>query len=70
MYGEQPSEKRAIVLDASFIIAICANEPNRHAKALAILLTEAAIGSDFYAPGVAIAESLFAFARKLEEGTN
>jgi len=31
MYGDVVSEKRAIVLDASFIIAICANEPNRHA---------------------------------------
>lgn len=67
--GSSPTEKRAIVLDASFIVAICTNEPNRYTKALAMLQCEAAIGSEFYTPGVAVAESLFAFAKKLEDGT-
>jgi predicted nucleic acid-binding protein len=64
-----PYKARAIVLDASFIVAICAVETNRYAKAFALLQVEAAIGSNFFSPGVAIAESLFALARKRDDGT-
>lgn len=61
-----PSTKpSAIVLDASAVVAFCANEAGRYAKIKAYLDYHTSGGSLFYAPGVMIAESLFVFCRKL-----
>jgi predicted nucleic acid-binding protein len=49
---------RTAVLDSSFLTAYCSKEPGRYERAAA----------EFFAPGVAAAESLFALCRKLQEG--
>jgi predicted nucleic acid-binding protein len=59
----------AVTLDASFIIGYCAKEPKKYLKAQAELARYANAGWDFYAPAVAIAECLFVFCRKLQEGS-
>lgn len=63
-----PSKPPAVALDATFVIAYCAKEPGRHAKADAELKNYAKNGWEFFAPGVLIAESLFVFCRKLMAG--
>jgi hypothetical protein len=62
------SSPSAVTLDASFVIAYCAQEATRYAKAKAYLDYHAQSGSDFFAPGVVIAEALFVFCRKLIAG--
>jgi predicted nucleic acid-binding protein len=57
-----------VALDATFVIAYCAKEPGRHAKADAELKNYAKNGWEFFAPGVLVAESLFVFRRKLTAG--
>jgi predicted nucleic acid-binding protein len=58
----------AVTLDATFVIAYCAREPSRYAKADAQLKQYAGNGWQFFAPGVLIAEALFVFCRKLAAG--
>jgi predicted nucleic acid-binding protein len=58
-----------IVIDASFAIAHCAREPSRYAKTKAYLEFHAQNGSEFFAPGVLVSESLFVFCKKLESGS-
>ncbi len=59
----------AVTLDASFIISYCAKEPKRYAKAQAEIVRYAKDGWEFFAPGVAVSESLFVFCRKLQGGS-
>jgi predicted nucleic acid-binding protein len=63
------SSPPSVTLDASFIIGYCAKEPRRYAKARAELARYARGGGAFFAPGVAVSESLFVFCRKLQEGS-
>jgi predicted nucleic acid-binding protein len=58
-----------VVLDSSFLIAYCAKEPGRFARAAAEYGRYASEGREFFAPGVAAAEALSALCRKLQEGS-
>jgi predicted nucleic acid-binding protein len=62
------SNSPAVTLDAAFVIAYCAKEPGRHAKAATQLNHYASNGWEFFAPGVLIAEALFVFCKKLAAG--
>lgn len=63
------SNPPAVTLDASFIIGYCAKEPAKFAKAQAELARYARDGWTFFAPGVAVSETLFVFCRKLGDGS-
>jgi predicted nucleic acid-binding protein len=58
----------AVTLDASFIIAYCAKEPGRHAKATAELARYATDGWEVFSPSIAIAECLYVFCKRLQDG--
>jgi predicted nucleic acid-binding protein len=64
----QPSNPSFVTLDASFVVAYCAKEPNRDVKAKAQIVQYANAGKQLYAPGTLVAEVLFAFCRKLAAG--
>lgn len=57
----------AVVVDASVIVGLCANEPDNYSAARAKFEEYAAAGCELFAPGVAIAEVLYALCRKLQE---
>ncbi len=57
----------AVVVDASVIVGLCANEPDKYSAARAKFEEYAAAGCELFAPGVAIAEVLYALCRKLQE---
>jgi predicted nucleic acid-binding protein len=52
-------------MDANILIAVSAREPDKYVPALAQLAQYANAGSPCYAPGVIVAEALFALCRKL-----
>jgi predicted nucleic acid-binding protein len=54
---------KRVTLDASVVIAICINELNRAAKAIAELAKYSAAGCELYAPGTIVQESLFVFCK-------
>jgi predicted nucleic acid-binding protein len=58
----------SVVIDASVVIAVCAKEADKLANAEAKLKEYSVSGCHFYAPGVLIAECLFVFCRKLNDG--
>ena len=60
---------KTVVLDSSFLTAYCSKEPGRFDLASAEFAKYAEEGREFFAPGVAAAESLFALCRKLQEGS-
>ena len=62
------SSPSSVTLDASFIIAYCMQEPGRFAKARTELARYAAGGWELFAPGVAVAETLFVLCRKVRDG--
>jgi predicted nucleic acid-binding protein len=57
----------AAVVDASVIVGFCANEPDKYTAAKAKFEDYARAGYELFAPGVAIAEVLFALCKKLKE---
>ena len=57
-----------VVLDSSFLTAYCAKEPGRFVRASTEYARYVREGREFFAPGVAAAESLFALCRKLNDG--
>ena len=59
----------AVVIDANVLIALCAQEADKYAVAKAAIEQRAQSGSQFFAPGVIVAETLFALCRKLMDGT-
>jgi predicted nucleic acid-binding protein len=63
-----PSSPPAIVIDASVLTALCAQEPGRYALAMQEVDQYAQAGSLFYAPSVIVSECLFALCRRLVEG--
>jgi predicted nucleic acid-binding protein len=58
----------AAVLDASFVVAICAREAGSEPIALAELRRLTLLGCAFYAPGVLSAEVLFVLCRMRTDG--
>ena len=58
-----------VVLDASAMIALCAQEPERYNMVQTVVENYANSGSAFYAPNVIVSEVLFAVCRKLGDGT-
>ncbi len=58
----------AVVIDATVVIALCANEADKLANAEAKIKEYSGKGCTFYAPGVIIVECLFVFCRKLSDG--
>ena len=56
------------VIDANVLTALCAKEPNKYARAKIAVEQRALKGSLFYAPGVIVAETLFALCRQLADG--
>jgi predicted nucleic acid-binding protein len=68
MASGTPTNPLAVVIDANVVIAICAKEAGKLATAEAKLKEYAGKGCTFYAPGVIIAECLFVFCRKLNDG--
>jgi predicted nucleic acid-binding protein len=58
----------SVVIDANVVIALCAKEADKLANAEAKLKEYSLNGCRFYAPGVIIAECLFVFCRKLNDG--
>jgi predicted nucleic acid-binding protein len=56
-------------MDANFLIALCAKEPDKFAKAHAQLSQYVRDGCRFFAPGVLVAEALFVLCRKLMDGS-
>jgi predicted nucleic acid-binding protein len=57
-----------VVVDASLVIALCAQEPDKLANAQTKMSEYASNGCHFYAPGVLVAECLFIFCDKLKHG--
>jgi predicted nucleic acid-binding protein len=57
---------RFVVIDASVLIAICANEPDKYALARAALQQYATAGCALHAPNLAVMETLYILCRKLE----
>ena len=53
------------IIDANVLTALCAKEPNKYARAKMEVEQRALKGSLFYAPGVIVAETLFALCRQL-----
>ncbi len=53
------------VIDANVLTALCAEEPDKYAQAQAAVEQRALKGSLFYAPGVVVAETLYALCHKL-----
>jgi predicted nucleic acid-binding protein len=62
------SSPPSVTLDASFIVGYCAKEPGRYIKAQAELSRYASNGWELFAPGVAVAETLFVLCKKLQDG--
>jgi len=58
----------SVVIDANVVIAICAKEADKLPAAEAQLRLYAGKGCQFFAPGVIVAECLFVFCRKLNDG--
>jgi predicted nucleic acid-binding protein len=57
-----------LVVDASVMVAVCAREQQRYERAEALLDAHADREGTLYAPGVLVAEVLFALCRKLRDG--
>jgi predicted nucleic acid-binding protein len=62
------SSPPAVVVDANVLIAICAKEASTYTAALAQMRQYALDGCLVYAPGVVVAEALYALCRKLQNG--
>jgi predicted nucleic acid-binding protein len=57
-----------VVVDASMAIALCAKEADKLVNAEARIKEYAIKGAKFFAPGVIVAECLYVFCRKLQDG--
>jgi predicted nucleic acid-binding protein len=69
MASAQNPPAKHVVLDACFVVAFCANQHGRRARAMAELAAYAAAGCTFYAPGVLISETLYSFCEMERDGT-
>lgn len=63
------SRSPAAVVDACWVIGICAKEDNKYAAAMAQLDAYARDGWELFAPGVLFGEVLFALCRKRSDGS-
>jgi predicted nucleic acid-binding protein len=61
------SQPSSITIDANVLIALCAKELDKYAVADAELTSCSQAGSQFYAPGVIVAECLYVLCRKPED---
>src|SRR5437899_2405239 len=59
---------RAVVIDASFLVTLCARESDKFAQASAQMQSYAEDGFELFAPGIIVAETLFALCRKEQSG--
>ncbi len=62
------NQSGAVVIDANVLIAICAKEQDKFAKADAAFNDYALRGWLFFAPGVAVAETLYILCGKAQAG--
>ena len=60
-----PVNASAVVVDANVLVSLCAKEVGKYPVALAQIRQYASAGCVFYAPGVLIAECLYALCRQL-----
>jgi predicted nucleic acid-binding protein len=63
-----PSNAGALVVDANIFIAVSAKEVGRQTTAQAELITSTTNGYQLYAPGVAVAETLYILCQKVQSG--
>ncbi len=64
----QPSSPGAVVIDANILISLCTKEPLTFTQANAAFNDYGQKGWAYHAPNVVVAESLFVFCRKLQDG--
>ena len=69
MVSTPASKQPAAIIDASFMIGLCANEPNKYAVAKAKLDLYHADGWELFTPGIAIGEVLYVLCKKLKDNT-
>jgi predicted nucleic acid-binding protein len=62
------SPQGAVVVDANIAVSIAANEPTE-ANTRAEIARYSALGYDFFAPGVIVAESIYVLCGKLTDGS-
>src|SRR5713101_3629482 len=63
-----PKSRLLVVVDASVVIAFCAKEPAKIARAEAELEKYKDGGWEFFAPAVMFSETLYVFCRQLRDG--
>ena len=63
------SDPHRVVVDASFVVALCAKEPGRFAQALEAVTARTAAGCKLYAPHLLAMEALYALCKKQVAGT-
>jgi predicted nucleic acid-binding protein len=64
----QTNNPGSVIVDANIVIAICAREKDKLAKAEAALKDYASRGWDFYAPSIIIGEVLYVLCQKAQSG--
>ncbi len=67
--SNMPTSSSSVTLDASFVIGLCANEPEKGVKAQTELNQRIADGSVLHAPHLLLMEAVFVLCGKLRAGT-
>ena len=68
MVSIPPNRTGTVVIDANVMIAICAKEATKETNARTALAHYASLDFAFYAPGVAIAETLYILCQQQQAG--
>jgi len=68
MVSTPPNSAGAVVIDANVMIAVCAKEAAKETHAKAALAHYAGLNYAFYAPGVAITETLYILCQQHQAG--
>src|SRR5438128_1873004 len=63
-----PSSSGSVVVDASVVVALAANEPGRYPVALAAIQQYIADDRLLYAPQLLAMEAVYALCRKMQDG--
>jgi predicted nucleic acid-binding protein len=63
-----PAPPYAAILDASFVVAICAKESDKEPIASPLMTSLMAAGGSFHAPAALVSEVLYVLCKKLQEG--
>jgi predicted nucleic acid-binding protein len=68
MVSTPPNSTGAVVIDANVMIAICAKEAGKETNAKTVLAYYVGLNHAFYAPGVAITETLYILCQQHQAG--